>query len=318
MIIGIALLALLATVLLVILFTGGGDGGPGGSASPSTSALASPSTPANASASASASAEASAGASATQMPGTAFALDDVVRTAVEALTLRGGPGLSAEILWRLPAGTLGIVISEGSTADGYTWYQLSGMGLPYGSGCVTPERGELLDCPAFVGWVASAGPDGTAWLEAAEPGDCPTGQPSVEVLALLPYTMRLICYGAEPMTYGAFWPELPDDAGLGGACAAGETAVAWLVCQNINSTVLTVAGEAPTGTGLSFPINIDPASGVTMPERGQWVEVTGHFDDPAAQGCGEAADEMESDPDALVFNCRWEFVLSSVTPAEAP
>ena len=55
-----------------------------------------------------------------------------------------------------------------------------------------------------------------------------------------------------------------------------------------------------------------------MPERGQWVEVTGHFDYPAAQDCGQASDAMEMDASELVFNCRLQFVPAAVVVTSAP
>ncbi len=320
MIVGVVVLAILAAVLAFLVLNGA-SGDPDATQSPGASASdpATPSTDPAESASASVAPSASAGAPPSDTPAPeAFEPDAVVATTVEALTLRADPGLDGEVLWRLRAGTLGFVIDGPIEADGYAWYHLSGMGLPYGSGCVTPEPGELLDCPAYIGWVAGATPDGSAWLEAGTPAECPPTPPTVDILSQLPFTMRLVCFDSEDHTYTAWWPELPEDAGLGGACAAGETDVGWLVCQNINHTVLNSDGSVPTGAGASWPVTIDPASGVTMPKRGQWVEVTGHFDDPAAQGCGEAAELMDSDPGALVFNCRLQFVLTAVATAPGP
>jgi hypothetical protein len=128
-------------------------------------------------------------------------------------------------------------------------------------------------------------------------------------------TLRLVCFDADDMSFDAWWPELPDDAGLGSACPASDTEVGWLVCQNTNSNLLAASEEEPAGR---LPISIDPDSGVTMPERGQWVEVTGHFDDPAAQDCGAASDAMETDPGELVFNCRLQFVPTAVVVTTAP
>jgi hypothetical protein len=48
------------------------------------------------------------------------------------------------------------------------------------------------------------------------------------------------------------------------------------------------------------------ALGVAMPDRGHLIEVTGHYDDPAAQDCtyGEI-------PEATVLRCRAEFVVTA-------
>jgi hypothetical protein len=94
---------------------------------------------------------------------------------------------------------------------------------------------------------------------------------------------------------------------------ASDTDVGWLVCPSGNGL-----GADDSESGDRLTVSVDPASGVEMPERGQWVEVTGHFDDPAAQRCGEVAEQMSSDAGSLVFNCRLQFVLSEVTPTSAP
>ena len=39
---------------------------------------------------------------------------------------------------------------------------------------------------------------------------------------------------------------------------------------------------------LEFAVN--PESGIVMPPRGQWIEITGHWDDPASDLCPADAD----------------------------
>ena len=308
MIIGGILLTVLVIALAVILL-GGSPDGTADDASSSHSPAASGSEP-----SAQPEASTSAAPSASAAAGT-FAPDAVVATAVEALTLRAAPGLAADDLWRLPAGVLGFVIGGPVDADGHRWYQLSGMGLPFGSGCVTPEPGELLECPAFLGWVAAAAEDGTPWLQAATAPECPAGPHDVVGLSERAYTSRLICFDAEPLTFVAWWPPPPEDTSPGGECPATATEIGWLVCQNTNDKLL---GANPEEGGGRWAVSIDPATGLTMPERGQWIEVTGHFDDPAAQRCADAAEIMGSDAGTLVFNCRLQFVLSAVAPSTGP
>ena len=170
-ILGVVLLTVLASVLAIVLLTRG-DGTPAGSGEPSPET----SSPA-ASFSASPGESSSPGASASDGQGAGFSPDAIVATAVDALTLRATPGLEGDVEWRLPEGTLGFVIGGPAEADGLTWYQLSGMGLPYASGCVTPEPGELLECPAWIGWLAAEAEDGTAYLASAEPPPCPSHRP---------------------------------------------------------------------------------------------------------------------------------------------
>jgi hypothetical protein len=79
---------------------------------------------------------------------------------------------------------------------------------------------------------------------------------------------------------------------------------AWLVCQNINYNGLVIS-ESAGFEGVGMKISINPATGVTMPPRGQWVEVVGHLDDPAARDCAPVTDTGgEQDPVRVVLTCR--------------
>lgn len=258
----------------------------------------------------------SAAPSATPAPG--FAADSLVTLTADALTLRAEPGTGAAVLARLPAGQTAFVIAGPEMANGLPWYHLSGLGLPFDSGCTPPADGEVLECPAWIGWVAAADEAGAPWMEPTAAPACPEGAPTIVSVTEMAYTMRLICFDAEDMTFRAFWPTIPEDAGLGGACPASGAPSGWLVCQNINYSRLA-ADEAEGASGLGrLPVNIVPGSGLAMPSRGQWVDVTGHFDDPAAQDCAAAAGLLAQDPSELVFTCRLQFVLSAVTAAPAP
>ena len=58
-----------------------------------------------------------------------------------------------------------------------------------------------------------------------------------------------------------------------------------------------------------------------MPERGTCVEVRVHLDDPAAQGCDEAAEafaEPDRPPEQFVLDCRAEAVLEAAQTVDGP
>jgi hypothetical protein len=58
-----------------------------------------------------------------------------------------------------------------------------------------------------------------------------------------------------------------------------------------------------------------------MPDSGTWVELRVHLDDPAAQGCDEAAqtfEEPDQRPEQYVLDCRAELVVESATAVEGP
>ncbi|MGH2358662.1 MAG: hypothetical protein ACRDGJ_11770, partial [Candidatus Limnocylindria bacterium] len=53
-----------------------------------------------------------------------------------------------------------------------------------------------------------------------------------------------------------------------------------------------------------------------------WVEVTGHFDDPAATSCTFTPPREEewwySGREQAINGCRIQFVVTAVTPVEGP
>ena len=317
LIVGVVVLAVLAVVLLVILVTRGTDDGTAsGSITPSPSAI--PSASSSSAASASASADAGSTPAPSAAPG--LAVDQIVATTVEGLSVREAPGLDAERLGSLEPGALSFVVDGPSEADGHHWYLVSALGLPPSSGCAGPFQTDPFNCPSWFGWVAAASETGDPWLETHEI-DCPDEPVTVESLALGRTPIELLaCFGPAPITLRGWWPEVPDDAGLGGACTAQDEPSGWLLCQNINYNRVLV-GEEESFFGSGIDVSINPASGLSMPERGTWIEVGVHLDDPAAQGCDEAAatfDDPDRTPEQYVLDCRTFFVLEDVTVVDGP
>ena len=74
--------------------------------------------------------------------------------------------------------------------------------------------------------------------------------------------------------------------------------------------------RGPEGVGGSMPIHIDPASAPSLP-NGVLLEVTGHFDDPAAAACtrtfvGQDADSLiREEPPVQRLRCRENFVVTA-------
>ena len=88
------------------------------------------------------------------------------------------------------------------------------------------------------------------------------------------------------------------------------------MCGALFYNGLVISQSAGFG-GAGLPISIDPASGVTMPPRGQWVEVVAHLDDPAARDCTPLGGG-EQDPVKEVLHCRSTLVAESVSPVGGP
>lgn len=313
MIIGVAILAILTVALAIIVL--GGDEDPGAAASGSPGASAAPTDATGASPSAGASA--SAGASGAP---TAITRDSIVATTVEGLSVRAGAAPDAERLGLLELGATSFVADGPVEAGGHTWYLVSGLGLPPNTGCAGPVETDPFNCPTWFGWVAGTSETGEPWLTPQAPA-CPPQPLTAEGLFLARTDLeRLACFGSEPITFRAWWPEIPDDAGLGGACEEQAEPSGWLVCQNINYNGVTIS-EAEGFGGVGGRVSIDPATGLSMPERGTWVELRVHFDDPAAQGCDEAIADTPApqySPEQQVLVCRGQMVLEAVQAVDGP
>jgi hypothetical protein len=251
----------------------------------------------------------------------AIGIDSLVRSTVNSLRVRTEPTTAGVALGTINKGQLGFVVAGPVSADGYAWYQVSAVGLPPNAGCEPPVRTNPFTCPNWLGWVASGQPGGQPWLEAATLS-CPASPMNLETLVepgpegATTALERLACYRSTPIRFRAWFPQIPPDAGLGGACGAVAPNPAWLMCQGLYYNHL-VTSESAGFEGVGLQISIDPASGVTMPPRGQWVEVVAHLDDPAARDCAPLGGG-DQDPVRVVLTCRGELVADSVNPVAGP
>lgn len=232
----------------------------------------------------------------------------------DALTVRQEPGLDGEPVidgsacidnpnpcerpFTLGAdrGYLWAYVLEGPiSADGYDWYLVA-------TEMNTPQHASLY--PEAVGWVAF-GDDEDEWLVVDE-RSCPS-EPielaDVTNLALTKLEM-LHCLGDRELTLRGWLPALgssEDDADLIAEC---RERLHWLNCGSLYDHLRPAEGSwAGNADYLDFVI--DPASDLVAPERGQWVTVTGRFDHPDAESCGDAG---------TVLVCRFSFVLSAIEP----
>jgi hypothetical protein len=251
----------------------------------------------------------------------AIVIDGLAKSTVDGLTVRAKPGTASARLGSIDAGQLAFVVAGPVSADGYAWYQLSAVGLPANAGCEPPVQTTPFTCPDWLGWVAAGPPGGQAWLEPTSV-PCPASPMNLEAVVVEPRSLtpleRLACYRSTPIRFRGWWPEIPPDAGLGGACGdvVNPKNPTWLVCQGINYNGLAIS-ESAGFEGVGLKISIDPASGVTMPPRGQWVELVAHLDDPAARDCTPLGGG-DQDLVSVVLACRSELVADSVNPVAGP
>ena len=229
-------------------------------------------------------------------------LDSIVVATVE-LNLREEPGTGATRLGTIAAGSQSFLIEGPRQADGYNWYLVSGIGLPPASGCIAPFLTEPYNCPMWFGWVASASPEGDAWLT-VDDAECPAEAPyeAEEYNIGKPPLVLLHCYGDDTLRLRAWLPEQQ------ARDCPGQDAVPWLACPQVE-----------LGWGEDYPSGlyavIDPASGLTLPPPNQWVEITAHMDHPRANECRPFPEQPAGQ--AVVF-CRSNLVLDSIAPTAAP
>jgi hypothetical protein len=189
----------------------------------------------------------------------------------------------------MAVGTRIFVVSGPETVDGIDWYLVQWP----------PTRSYV----PVLGWLP-AKVDGRPQAETVEP-HC-EASPTLAELVAMAWGERLLCYGNDPIT-------------LSRAIVAGDEAAFevdgtpdWLA----EDSDLRLYGEdGPSGMGGSMPIHVDPASGLSLP-TGVLLEVTGHFDHPAASACtrsfvdDHAEGLVPEDPSAQVLRCRENFVVT--------
>jgi hypothetical protein len=229
-----------------------------------------------------------------------FAADDVAQATVDRLRLHETPGTAGKPLGTLALGSTSIVVDGPTTAEGYDWYLLSGLGLPHDSGCVTgPDSQDPWTCPVWLGWAAARSLDGDEWLRRAEP-ECadPAG-------SLIDFTFQaryayIACYGNRQLTLRG---RLVVQVGtpVQDPCPEVPQTLRWLGCTGMYQLVGSADASA---SGMLLALK------GSLPGDDPRIEVTGHYDDPAARQC-----TYGSQPEQSVLSCRSQFVVDSARPS---
>jgi hypothetical protein len=252
---------------------------------------------------------------------------------VDRLSLRAEPGLDGERLGSLSADSVSVVLDGPLSADGYSWYQLSGLGMPPYTECTGPGAGPpdtdpwpqaplsapTSGCPKWLGWVAAGSLDGEQWLVpvSREEVGCPSSPLSIDDFRMLGSMQPLGCFAGDDITVRGWYPNVRDPHWVCGLFGPDE--LTWLACFS----GVTLSSEPTDDDWGPLTLKIDPASGVTMPQRGQWLEVTGFYDHPLARRCGDANPSLGYVPDAAeaayaTRECRSQFVVSDVRVVAGP
>jgi hypothetical protein len=295
----VGVLAVVVALVGLALFTGvlrfgSADGSPPASAS----AVA-----ASGSVAPSATAEAPTGSELPSAGPGGIVVGGLVEATAGGLPVMESAGLGGTLVGTLPAGQA-VFVAEGPVEqDGLTWFLLSGLGLPPNSGCEAPTT--IADCPSWIGWAASAS-GGDAALQPVEASCADLGD--YRAFARLQPLVQLVCAGDDPVTLTAWWPgPSPDNV-----CIDAPPGVDWLYCALAFGGWLA---PSPDEVGTQFlAVAVDPSSGVTLPEPGRWVEVTGHLNDPASDACNVVPGNPTSERAAWaqVLQCRSTLVVDSM------
>ena len=182
------------------------------------------------------------------------------RTALDADLFGGGvPGLAAS---NAGEGSSFVAIADRSN----------------GAGDVRPQ---LWRSDEGSTWVDAAS-DALGSLPAVATGPCPVSRPKdVEELLTMKRSLWPICFGDAPLHVQGFIA----DCECGGTTTQQATP-SWLI-DSLGFSAFYLRGPivaAASGPG-GFGVMIDPTHPVTVPPTGTHVELTGHFDDPAAATC---------------------------------
>ena len=177
----------------------------------------------------------------------------------------------------------------------------------------------------FEGWD---GPVAFAWLEETVASSAPTGYevpvleattwiPCPDVADLSPHQVaglthaeRLACFGPETISFGPVL--VRDDPHF-----TDQGSPDWLAGPAAHAITSNIE------TGHSFvvaPLRVRPEVDVQVP-AGEWIRLTGHFDDAAAADCertGARGDMPVGDAADHVLWCRQQLVVTGWTQDRAP
>jgi hypothetical protein len=244
-------------------------------------------------------------------------IDSIATAVTNDLRVRSRPEVSDASTLLTPLLQKGrrVFVVDGPVAgSGYDWYQV--RPLP-GPDTTSDLGGYDLDEDVPFGWVAQASKEGEPWLAggsfACPPPPTADGVGFFGTLEL----EGLSCLGDTPVTVRGVL--LARDGG----CPPGDPPIepAWLNNSTCEVALFSIGSLAEVDVA-GFDVALGPS--VELPSVGNSAdspdtydaEITGHFDDPAAQTCRRASSGNGVDAamtaDEIVLNCRATFVVTAL------
>jgi hypothetical protein len=247
--------------------------------------------------------------------------------------IRGGPfdGFRVDSIASGPDGLLALGWNRDATnptawtsPDGAAWTRHD-IGADAFGGMIGPEPawgaggwvGHGIDVDGDTLWRST---DGASWSFAGRPQPMELADPrcpstaTVSTLDLAFLGGRAYdCYGSASLTVRG-WVPVPE--GLGGCCFPSATPE-WLAGMYPQG-YLTSAEVDRLSLGLYIPPDVDDGA----LEDHTWVEVVGHFGDPAADTCRRFPEPMQAhrleSAQVVADDCRRRFVVERISPVEGP
>jgi hypothetical protein len=198
----------------------------------------------------------------------------------------------------LPHGERLWIVDGPTRAGGEDWYRVQWQPTPTYDG--------------IPGWMPAA-LDGHPVVEPVAPR-CPASIRDVVDLVDLVAAERLACFGDGPITLGPVTLRGGVDK-----TSPATGSPAWLADS---ATVAMFGSSGPKGVDGPLLVRAGPAL-ASLP-LDTWLEVTGHFDDPASPDCqrswtGDAGSAPSPETAAeQVFSCREQFVITTARRVAAP
>jgi hypothetical protein len=160
-------------------------------------------------------------------------------------------------------------------------------------------------------WAPEADPI-LALVADPSPDQCGPAPSTAVDFVVLDHALAVACLGDTPVTFRAWSPECP---GCFGDASPGNGMPAWLATPGNNQLAISPI-EGFDGWWAS--VVLDPTLEQDPAWKRTWLEVTGHFDDPAAKACRSTPSRDEelyyAGRQSVVDTCRQQFVVTSVTP----
>ena len=205
-----------------------------------------------------------------------LAVDGFAEVVTTDLVVRSAPGTGRDSDILGTVANLAVIVLDGpAQADGYEWWLIQ----PIHSDGIEP----------VAGWVATGG-QGEVWL-APTSLNCTEAAPTGSAFWGLPSAIWVGCLGDIELTLRGTLDGCYDHVGpyTSGGCVLRD-------CPTDGCPGPAVGGRVI--------VDFQPPP---VPDRGK-IRVTGHFDDPGAEYCGDDADPLFR---LQVFPCRTTFVATS-------